>query len=101
MSQQKKKSLLNPIQQGELNRWQLVTMDFIVHLPKSTQGHDAIMTIVDKLTKMAYFIPFNTTDDAEQVAKIYFHQIFKYHGLPKKIISDRDPKFISHFWKTL
>ena len=82
-------------------RWEHVTMDFIVQLPLTRQGKDAIVVFVDKLTKRAHFHPTNTTITAPEVAKIFFSVIFKNHGLPKVIISDRDAKFTSNFWKAL
>jgi len=76
-------------------------MDFIVQLPLTKQGHDAIVVFVDRLTKRAHFQPMHTSATAPEVAKIFFTTIFRNHGLPKVIISDRDPKFTSRFWQTL
>ena len=76
-------------------------MDLIVELPKTNDGYDAIITIVDRLTKMAHFIPTTTTVTAKQVANLFINNIFKLHGVPQDIISDRDPRFISNFWKEL
>ena len=76
-------------------------MDFIVQLPITQKGHDAIVVFVDRYTKRAHFHPTHTTVTALQVVKIFFDVIFKHHGLPKAIISDRDARFTSHFWKTL
>src|SRR6185436_16768979 len=82
-------------------RWEQVTMDFIVQLPLTKKKHDAIIVFVDRLTKRAYFQPLTTTATAPEVAFIFFNTIFRYHGLPKTIISDRDAKFTSKFWKAL
>src|SRR5438128_2151307 len=76
-------------------------MDFIVQLPITQKGHDAIVVFVDRYTKRAHFHPTHTTVTAPEVAKIFFDVIFKHHGLPKAIISDWDAHFTSHFWKAL
>eukprot|EP00253_Pinus_taeda_P034317 PITA_34317 len=76
-------------------------MDFIIGLPKSKKGNDSIMVVVDKLSKSANFIPVQSTYRATQVANIFMQNIFRLHGLPKTIISDRDVKFTSAFWRTL
>jgi hypothetical protein len=60
-----------------------------------------MMVVVDKLTKYAHFIPVNPTHKEANIADIYMREIFKIHGVPKKIVSDRDPKFTSKFWKVL
>eukprot|EP00253_Pinus_taeda_P014857 PITA_14857 len=76
-------------------------MDFITGLPKSKKGNDSIMVVVDKLSKSAHFIPVQSTYRATQIANIFMQNIFRLYGLPKTIISDRDVKFTSAFWKTL
>ena len=81
--------------------WSCISMDFITFLPKSVGGYDAIMVVVDQLTKRAHFIPTVTTASAASTAQLFFDEIWKYHGLPVKIISDRDSKFTSKFWSTL
>lgn len=80
--------------------WEVVSMDFVVGLPASN-GFDAILTVVDKLSKRAKYIPTHTTADAEDVARSFFDGVVRHHGLPQVIISDRDPKFTSTFWKSL
>jgi hypothetical protein len=75
-------------------------MDFITGLPVS-HGQDAIFTVVDRLTKMAHFIPTSSTVDATQTADLFLKEVFRLHGLPRTIISDRDPKFTSKFWQEL
>ena len=80
-------------------KWTSISMDFIVQLPKTNKGHDAIFVVVDRLTKMAHFIPTKTTATAEDTAELFRDNIFKLHGLPEDIVSDRDSKFVGHFWE--
>ena len=68
-------------------------MDFITGLPRSTKKNDVIMAV--------YFIPIKSTFKAIDIASICMKEIFKLHGMPKKIVSDRDTKFTSNFWKSL
>ena len=82
-------------------RWGSLATDFIVHLPKTNDGFDAITTWVDRLTRRVHFIKCKTTDTAIDVAENFFSNIFKHHGLPDNIVSDRDSKFTSEFWKHL
>ena len=72
-------------------------MDFITRLPMTWRQHDSIMVVVDKFTKAAHFIPVNSTHKIDDIAKIFMKDIFKFHGLPKAIVSDRDVKFTSNF----
>jgi hypothetical protein len=76
-------------------------MDFIIGLPKSTKPNDAIMVVVDKLSKDSHFIPVKSTCKAIDIVIIFMKEIFRLHGMPKEIISDRDMKFTSSFWKSL
>ena len=76
-------------------------MDFIVGLPNTSQKHDSIWVIVERLTKTAHFIPMNTTYPAKKYAEIYLDQIVHLHGVPKTIISDRGAQFIARFWEQL
>jgi len=82
-------------------RWGSLATDFIVHLPKTKDGYDAITTWVDRLSRRVHFIKCKTTDTAVDVADSFFTNIFKHHGLPDSIVSDRDSKFTSEFWKRL
>ena len=76
-------------------------MDFIVGLPKTSQHHDSIWVIVDRLTKIAHFIPVNTEYRSRKYAEIYIDRIVCLHGVPKTIISDRGAQFVARFWEQL
>jgi hypothetical protein len=92
--------LLQPLPIPEW-KWEVISMDFITRFPKTVKQHDAIMVVVDKLSKVAHFIPIKSTFKAVNVADIFMKEIFKLHGIPTTIISDRDSKFTSRFWKGL
>ena len=76
-------------------------MDFITKLPKTTGGLDSIWVIVDRLTKSAHFLPIKETDKMEKLTRTYIREIVKLHGVPLSIISDRDSRFTTAFWKSL
>ena len=76
-------------------------MDFIVGLPNTSQKHDSIWVIVDRLTKSAHFLPVHTTYTAKKYAEIYMDQIVRLHGIPKTIISDRGTLFVARFWEQM
>ncbi|CAM8883170.1 unnamed protein product [Rhodiola kirilowii] len=80
--------------------WDSISMDFITHLPPS-MGKIVIWVIVDRLTKYDHFIALPTSFSAATLASIFVREIFRLHGLPSSIVSDRDPLFMSHFWQEL
>jgi hypothetical protein len=71
----------------------VVTMEFITKLPRTSKNHDSIMVVVAKLTKATHFIPVKLTHKANNVVDIYMREIARLHGIPKTIVSDKDPKF--------
>ncbi|CAI7755738.1 unnamed protein product [Closterium sp. NIES-53] len=99
-SKQKKTGLLQPLPVPE-QPWQVVSLDFIIGLPSTSRGHDSILVVIDKFSKMGHFIPTNATATAEATACLFFDHIITIHGIPATLISDRDPKFTSKFWKEL
>lgn len=77
-----------------------LAMDFITGLPKS-EGYSVIMVVVDRLSKYGHFFTLKHPYTAKQVAEVFIKGVTKLHGIPKSIISDRDPLFLSHFWSEL
>jgi hypothetical protein len=73
-------------------------MDFIEGLPRTQRGFDSIWVIVDRLTKVAHFIPVRTTYSSTKLAELYLERIVSLHGVPKKIVSDRGTQFTSYYW---
>jgi hypothetical protein len=76
--------------------WEVISVDFIVELPES-HGYDTIICVVDSLTKRAHFIPTHTTLNTEGTALLFLKEVWKHHGTPRVVVSDRGPQFIAAF----
>jgi hypothetical protein len=92
--------LLQPLQVPEW-KWKEIAMDFIVGLLRTQSGYDFIWVIMDRLTKVAHFIPVKTTYSGLQFVELYMSMIVCLHGVPKKIVSDRGTQFTLNFWERL
>ena len=92
--------LLQPLPIPEW-KWEHITMDFVTGLPRSSAGRDAIWVIMDRLTKVAHFLPFRVSLSTAQLAEMYLRQIVRLYDVPVSITSDRDSRFTSHFWRSL
>jgi len=68
--------------------WDTLSVDFVVELPESS-GYDAIMTIVDSVSKRVHFVPTHITVIAEGAARLFLHHVWKLHSLLKRVVSDR------------
>ncbi|GJZ55637.1 putative reverse transcriptase domain-containing protein [Tanacetum coccineum] len=82
-------------------KWEKITMDFVSGLLRTPSGYDSIWVIVDRLTKSAHFLPMKKTDSMEKLTQLYLKEIICRHGVPVSIISDRDSRFASGFWRSL
>jgi hypothetical protein len=92
--------LLQPLPVPEWKR-ETISLDFIIGFPKNQKQNDSIMVVIDKLSKSGHFIPVKSTFKAINIAEIFMKQIFRLHGIPKMVISNRDVKFTSSFLKEL
>ena len=99
-SNQKPAGILHPLEPPE-TKWTHITMDFITPLPKSKNGNTGVLNIIDRLSKMLRVIPIKPNIDAPSTALLFKDNVYRHHGLPKKIICDRDPIFMSKFWNAL
>ena len=81
-------------------KWEHITMEFVTHLPRTSQKHDTVWVIVDRLTKSAHFLAVRMTFTLEEFCKMYIREIVRLHGVPVSIVSDRDPRFMAQFWKS-
>jgi hypothetical protein len=91
---------LQPIPVPDRN-WQSVSLDLITCLPKTKSGHDSILVVVDRLSKMLHAVPTTIHSSSSDLARLFHDTIFKLHGLPQQIISDRDTRFTADFWSSL
>jgi hypothetical protein len=98
--QQRPVGLLQPLQVPEW-KWEEIAMDFIVGLPRTQSSYDSIWVIMDRLIKVAHFIPVKTTYSGPQLVELYMSRIVCLHGVPKKIVSDRGTQFTLKFLERL
>ena len=82
-------------------KWDHITMDFVVGLPRTRSGRDVVWVIVDRLTKSAHFLAINMSFSLDQLARLYVNEVVSRHGVPMSIVLDRDPRFTFRFWKQL
>jgi len=92
--------LLQPIPILEW-KWEVISMEFITGLPRTSRQHGSIMVVVDRLRKVAHFIPVKNTYSNSKVAQVFIMEIVRLDGVPKRIMSDKDANFTSKFWKEL
>jgi hypothetical protein len=93
-----------PLQSLPIPTWKwedIISMDFIVGLPRTSKGFDSIWVIIDRLIKIAHFLPVKTDHPVAVYAQLYIARIISLHGVPKTIVSDRGPQFVSKFWEEL
>ena len=75
-------------------------MDFVTHLPRTSRRHDALWVIVERLMKSAHFLPMRMTFTLEEFCRLCIREVVQLHGVPISIVSDGDPRFAAHFWKS-
>jgi hypothetical protein len=83
------------------HRWEIVSMDFLTGIPTTTGGHDMLMVMVDRLTKRLVLAPTTKELTGDGAARLFVERVFREHGMPREILSDRDPRFTGVFWKRL
>jgi transposase InsO family protein len=96
---QKPAGLLKPLE-IPVWKWEDISMDFVVGLPRTPKGNDSVWVIVDRLTKVAHFVPVKTQHRTERLAELYVEHILRLHRAPRSIVSDRGPQFVAKFWRS-
>ena len=96
---QRPAGLLQPVEVAEW-KWEHITMDFVTHLPRTLRVHDAVWVIVNRLTKSAHFLAVRMTFTLEEFYRLYILEIVRLHGVTVSIVSNRDPRFMAHFWES-
>ena len=81
-------------------KWEHVMMDFVTHLQSTQRRYDTVWVIVDRFTKSTHFLEVGMAFTLEEFFQLYIREFFRLHGVPVSIVSDRDPKFTTHFWKS-
>jgi hypothetical protein len=80
--------------------WEDISMDFVVRPPRTPKGNDSVWVIVDRLTKVAHFVPVKTRYAIEKLANLYVEHVLRLIGAPRSIVSDYGPQFVAKFWKS-
>ncbi|XP_041810033.1 uncharacterized protein lrfn4b [Chelmon rostratus] len=96
-SRQRPHGLLRPLPVPR-RPWSHISLDFVTGLPPS-EGNTVILTIIDRFSKMAHFVPLAKLPSAKETAQVMLSHVFRLHGLPQDVVSDRGPQFASRFWK--
>ena len=98
VERQKPSELLQPLPIPEW-KWERITMDFVFKLPPTLQRYDDIWVVVDRLIKSVHFLPIREKFSPQKLVELFMNHVVSFHGVPVLIISDRDPRFTSRFWK--
>jgi hypothetical protein len=96
----KQNGLLQPLPIPD-KPWDAISMDLITQLPRTKKDMNAIAVFVDRLSKQDIFVPTMTSVSAKELAHLFFQHVYRYHGIPSSIVSDRDTRFTSAFWSSL
>jgi transposase InsO family protein len=101
ISKQRQNVILHP-PRIPVRRWQELSLDFVTGLAMTSRGFDAVLTITDRVSKMVHLIPLQFKgSSAERVARLFVDHVWRLHGMPLKIYSDRDVRFTSAFWNEI